>query len=118
MLDVDRVRFPVERGISKWVYRQVSQEVCPWNVSFASELNEGSPPTAREVIEREDARALAREILGMSQEEFATEFRRSPMKRVKLRGLQRNAAVVLGTVGSVEDMSALAVAVSDDEPLV
>jgi epoxyqueuosine reductase len=54
----------------------------------------------------------------MSQEEFTAAFRRSPMKRAKLRDLKRNAAVVLGNVGSVEDTSALVAAVSDDEPLV
>jgi epoxyqueuosine reductase QueG len=32
----------------------------------------------------------------MSQEEFSRAFKGSPMKRAKLRGLQRNAAVVLG----------------------
>ncbi|HTN87936.1 MAG TPA: HEAT repeat domain-containing protein [Sorangium sp.] len=71
----------------------------------------------REVIAGKDARTLAREILAMSQEEFAAAFRHSPMKRAKLRGLKRNAAVVLGNVGSVEDVSALAAALSDDEPL-
>ena len=85
---------------------------------FASELPEGSPFAPREVIAGKDARTLAREILAMSQEEFTTAFRRSPMKRAKLRGLKRNAAVVLGNVGSVEETSALAAAVPDDEPLV
>jgi epoxyqueuosine reductase len=32
----------------------------------------------------------------MSQEEFSSAFRKSPMKRAKLHGLKRNAAVVLG----------------------
>jgi hypothetical protein len=31
---------PVEIGISKWVYRQFSQEVCPYNIKFAEELKE------------------------------------------------------------------------------
>jgi epoxyqueuosine reductase len=52
----------------------------------------------REVIAGKDARTLAREILEMSQEEFAAAFRRSPMKRAKLRGLQRNAAVAAALV--------------------
>jgi epoxyqueuosine reductase QueG len=87
-------------------------------VRFARELSEGSPFAPREVIEGKDARTLAREILAMSRDEFTTAFRRSPMKRARLRGLKRNAAVVLGNVGSAEDTSALAAAVSDDEPLV
>jgi len=41
----------------------------------------------------------------MSQEEFATAFRKSPMKRAKLRGLKRNAAVVLGNIGTMEALS-------------
>lgn len=96
----------------------ICQDVCPWNVRFARELKEGSPFEAREVIAEKDATTLAREILTMSQEEFAVAFRRSPMKRAKLRGLKRNAAVVLGNVGSVEDVPALAAALTDDEPVV
>jgi epoxyqueuosine reductase len=54
------------------------------------------------VIAGKDARTLAREILAMSQEEFTAAFRKSPMKRAKLRGLKRNAAVVLGNIGTRE----------------
>ena len=34
----------------------------------------------------------------MTQEQFSAAFKNSPMKRAKLRGLRRNAAVVLGNV--------------------
>ena len=34
----------------------------------------------------------------MTPEEFSVAFKGSPMKRAKLRGLKRNAAVVLGNV--------------------
>lgn len=51
----------------------------------------------------------------MSQEEFSAAFRKSPMKRAKLRGLRRNAAVVLGNEGVPEDVPALAAALSDPE---
>jgi len=37
----------------------------------------------------------------------------SPMKRAKLRGLKRNAAVVLGNVGTPEDVDALARALDE-----
>ena len=52
----------------------------------------------REFLAGKDARTLARELLAMTQEEFSAAFRGSPMKRAKLRGLQRNAAVVLGNI--------------------
>jgi epoxyqueuosine reductase QueG len=52
----------------------------------------------------------------MSQEEFATAFRRSPIKRAKLRGLARNAAVVLGHIGTMEDAPVLQQALDDSEP--
>ena len=41
----------------------------------------------------------ARELLAMSQEEFSAAFKGSPMKRAKLSGLKRNAAVALGNIG-------------------
>ncbi len=54
----------------------------------------------------------------MTPEEFSRPFRGSPMKRAKLRGLKRNAAVVLGNVGTVEDVDVLTRALDDEEPLV
>lgn len=87
-------------------------------MSFAKELPDASPFEAREVLAGKDARTLARGILGMTQEEFSRAFSNSPMKRAKLRGLKRNAAVVLGNVGTEEDAEVLARAVDDDEPLV
>lgn len=94
-------------GIAKWVYRHISQEVCPWNVRFARSLADDSPFQPREVLAGRDARALARAILQMSQEEFSAAFRKSPMKRAKLRGLKRNAAVVLGNGGAGDDIALL-----------
>lgn len=106
-------------GVGERIYGcDVCQEVCPWNVRFARELPEGSPFEAREVIAGRDAKALAGEILAMSQEEFTAAFRRSPMKRAKLRGLKRNAAVVLGNLGTRKDVPALQQALDDSEPLV
>jgi epoxyqueuosine reductase len=54
----------------------------------------------------------------MSQEDFSRAFKGSPMKRAKLRGLKRNAAVVLGNVGTVRDVGVLTRALDDPEPLV
>lgn len=60
---------------------------------------------------------LARELLGMTPDEFSRTFKGSPMKRAKLRGLKRNAAVVLGNVGTAEDADVLSRALDDPEPL-
>jgi epoxyqueuosine reductase len=104
-------------GISKRVYRHISQSVCPWNIRFSREL--GEPAFApRAALAAKDARQLAREIIGMSQPEFSAAFKGSPMKRAKLRGLKRNAAVVLGNVGTSDDVHVLARALDDSEPLV
>jgi epoxyqueuosine reductase len=54
----------------------------------------------------------------MTQEEFSRAFKGSPMKRAKLRGLKRNAAVVLGNVGTSDDADVLTLALDDPEPLV
>jgi epoxyqueuosine reductase len=74
----------------------ICQEVCPWNVRFARPLADDSPFQPRAVIGGRDARQLAGDLLQMSQADFSATFRGSPMKRAKLAGLQRNAAVVLG----------------------
>lgn len=77
----------------------VCQDVCPWNKRFARELPVGSPFAAREVIAGKDARTLARALATMDEGTFRQRFKRSPMKRAKLRGLQRNAAAVLANLG-------------------
>jgi epoxyqueuosine reductase len=109
----------LREGVGDRLYGcDVCQEVCPWNVRFSRELPEDSPYASREVLAGKDARQLARDLLGMTQPEFSAAFKGSPMKRAKLRGLKRNAAVVLGNVGTMEDAAALAQALDDAEPLV
>ena len=95
----------------------VCQDVCPWNVSFASDLREPAF-AAREGLGSTDARATARALLAMSVTEFQQEFRGSPMKRAKRRGLARNAAVALGNVGTSDDVPRLKAALAHDEALV
>jgi epoxyqueuosine reductase len=95
----------------------ICQEVCPWNVSFASELRD-SALTPRPVAAGRSARDLALEILAMDDDRFRREFKGSPMKRAKLRGLKRNAAVVLGNIGNADDLQPLSAAANDADPLV
>ena len=109
---------PVSSRITKRVYRQTSQDVCPWNVRFAQALQDDSPYQPRELLAGKDARTLARELIETSREKFSASLKGSPMKRAKLRALKRNATVVLGNVGSKGDVPVLAAALSDGEPLI
>jgi epoxyqueuosine reductase len=95
----------------------ICQEVCPYTRKFSPPLSEPAF-AARPAIAGKDARTLAREFLAMSQLEFSKLFKGSPMKRAKLRGLKRNSAVVLGNVGTSEDVPSLVAALDDAEPLV
>ena len=86
---------PVPSGVSVRLYRHISQTGCPWNVKFPQELAEDSPFRARGFLAGKDAVTLAQDILALDQDAFSAAFRKSPMKRAKLAGLQRNALAVL-----------------------
>ena len=95
----------------------ICQDVCPWNVRFAQDVK--VPAFAvRPALAGKDARTLARDLLQMSEVNYREAFKGSAMKRAKLSGLRRNAAVVLGNVGSASDAPLLRQAVDDPEPLV
>ncbi len=96
----------------------ICQDVCPWNVKFARHLPDESPFAPGTHVAGPDARALARSILAMDDGTYRAAFRDSAMTRAKLRGLKRNAAVVLGNVGTADDAAVLATAAHDDDPLV
>ena len=81
-------------------------------------LGTADPSASSGQAQLKDARTLAREPLAMYQAEFSAAFKGSPMKRAKRRGLARNAAVVLGNVGTADDVPALEAALAHDEPLV
>jgi epoxyqueuosine reductase len=79
----------------------ICQDVCPYNIKFARELREPAF-AARDAVRHKNAETLARELVTMSDEDFRSAFRRSPMKRAKRRGLSRNAAVVLENIARRE----------------
>lgn len=102
---------PLREQIGGLLYGcDICQEVCPWNVTFTTELREdafGPREMFLDAGSREGTRALAREILMMDAADYAAAFKGSAIKRAKLWMLKRNACVVLGNVGTDEDLAVL-----------
>ena len=96
----------------------ICQDVCPWNVRFSRALPDESPFAPSPLVAGKDARTLAHEVLALTADTYAAALSGSAMKRAKLAGLRRNAAVVLGNVGTGDDVPALTAALDDTEPLV
>jgi epoxyqueuosine reductase len=101
------------RRVGGWVFGcDVCQEVCPWNAEPAPAVHPEMelPPERGELT-------LAR-LLRLPREEYVERFRGSPMKRAKLEGLQRNAAVAMGNRRESRHVGPLAEALRDGVPLV
>lgn len=87
-------------------------EVCPWN-RFAR------AGRAALLVARHDLADLTlEELLRFTPEKFAATFRRTPIKRVKLSGLLRNACVVAGNSGDRSLLPALVALAGRESALV
>lgn len=88
------------------------QEVCPWN-RFAT-------PTPEPVFQPRDGNLNPEliQLLAMTDEDFRTRFKNSPIKRIKRARFLRNVAVALGNSGDSAAIPALQQACTDPEPLV
>jgi len=103
-------------------------EVCPWN-RFAKKSRE-SAFRPREIFADETAPRFAHRasttlaapdlvaLLSLDDEQFQRAFRKSPIHRIKRRGLLRNVCVALGNSGDVRAVPALRNALLDAEPLI
>jgi epoxyqueuosine reductase len=81
-------------GIGDRIYGcDICLEVCPWN-RFAAAGRQLLLSARHDVAELPLA-----EILALTPERFAVIFRRTPIKRLKLVGLLRNACIVAGNSG-------------------
>ncbi|HYO62703.1 MAG TPA: tRNA epoxyqueuosine(34) reductase QueG [Pyrinomonadaceae bacterium] len=99
-IELRRDALPAEVAphLEGWLYGcDICQEVCPWN--------RFERPTAEPRFEpRGGETSLApREVLLFTPDTYAARFRRSPVKRAKLAGLQRNARALLEAARAVRD---------------
>lgn len=69
-----------------WIFGcDICQDVCPWNIKFpVDSLIKDFHPKNKELI--------LNDVVEMTEEEFKENFKNSPIKRAKLRGLKRNAS--------------------------
>jgi epoxyqueuosine reductase len=83
--------FPSEiaQNLDGWLFGcDTCQDVCPWN-RFQKESSED-----RFQPRFEETTLNLKVVQQMTPEEFSTRFRKSPLKRSKLAGLQRNASAL------------------------
>jgi epoxyqueuosine reductase len=114
----DAIPVELREKIGALIYGcDICQDVCPYNRKFSLPLTE-LRFAPRAVLAGMDARSLATRLLEMSVAEYTAAFKGSPMKRAKFAGLRRNAAVVLGNVGSADDAPVLISALRDESPVV
>jgi epoxyqueuosine reductase len=85
----------------------VCQEVCPWNVRFASPPPTDGPLAPRAALATTDAAALARALLTLDATTYRERFHDSAMSRAKIDGLQRNAEIVRRNVDGPPSTQAL-----------
>jgi epoxyqueuosine reductase len=100
-------------GIGTRVYGcDVCLEVCPWN-RFAQEGRRMLLAARHDIAE-----LPLTEILALTPARFAEVFRRTPIKRLKLTGLLRNACVVAGNTGDRALLPALVRLAAHESPVV
>ncbi|MFN0124477.1 MAG: tRNA epoxyqueuosine(34) reductase QueG [Blastocatellia bacterium] len=82
----DTLPEPIQSNLRNWVFGcDICQDVCPWS-RFSRQTEE----VRFEPRPGMTAPALE-ELVALTPEQFAEKFRRNPVKRTKLHGLQRNA---------------------------
>lgn len=84
-------------------------DVCPWN--------KWAVPTIEAKFAPRELPSL-REMLAWDEATFTERMQGSPMRRLKLHRFKRNICVVLGNVGTAEDLFALQKVATEPDPMV
>jgi epoxyqueuosine reductase len=109
--------------MGNWIFGcDLCQDVCPPNlrpgVPAHEEFRPGAADPAPEQDEASPGTPELIPLLTISPEEFRRRFGRTPVKRAKREGLQRNVAVALGNSGDLAAVPALTRALREAAPLV
>jgi epoxyqueuosine reductase len=100
-------------GMGRHVFGcDICQDVCPWN-------RKAPVTSAAEFEPREGLVNPALDWLAEIQpEQFRTMFHGSPVRRAKLSGLRRNAAIAMGNSGDKKFLPTLEILCDDPDPVV
>jgi epoxyqueuosine reductase len=90
----------------------ICQDVCPWNSRAPASPDPAFAPRIQLV------NPSLEWISGMNIEEFRRAFRASPVKRAKLRGLLRSAAIAMGNSGEQKYLPRLQELAQHEDPAV
>jgi epoxyqueuosine reductase len=90
----------------------ICQDVCPWNGQAPASADPAFAPRIQLV------NPSLEWISGMNIEEFRRTFRASPLKRAKLKGLLRSAAIAMGNSGEQKFLLRLRELAQHEDPAV
>ncbi|MCO8120602.1 tRNA epoxyqueuosine(34) reductase QueG [Stieleria sp. TO1_6] len=108
----EAIPMDLQRSIGEWAFGcDICQEVCPWNrkPSRHSDTSDQDAPLRRVSLEW---------FFDADEDQFRQRFRKTPLWRTRLRGIQRNAAIVLGNQGQRASLPALRKGASSDDEIV
>jgi epoxyqueuosine reductase len=100
--------------MANWIYGcDICQQVCPFN-RFSSESKEPGFFPAN----IDSAAPHLVDLLQIGEVEFRDRFAKSPIKRIKRRGLVRNSCVAAGNWGNESVVDPLRRLLDDSEPII
>ncbi|MGB3365842.1 MAG: tRNA epoxyqueuosine(34) reductase QueG [Thermodesulfobacteriota bacterium] len=109
----DKIPSELREKIDNNIYGcDICQDVCPWNKrAHVTDKPEFEP---RQELFNPDLSYISK----LSVEDFRKQFKGSPIKRTKRRGLLRNAVVAMGNSGEKDFIPNIKESLKDEEPLI
>lgn len=109
----DQIPIELREGVRNNIYGcDICQDVCPWNKRAPVSGKPEFQP--RENLYNPDLAYISK----LSPEQFRTQFKGSPIKRTKRRGLLRNVLLAMGNSGERVFVPQVKLCLEDDEPLI
>jgi len=101
--------------IGDWIFGcDLCQEICPVNARPATPDRQALEAFGPMI----EARPRLEELLALDEDGFRARFRNSAVWRTRRSGLLRNVCIALGNIADRDSVRALAMALTDAEPLV